>query len=123
MPLRMVSPLSSSVSTWKDGSSWTILLSAMPIFSLAALVLGGDGDGDDRIGEDHGLQGGRVLGVAQGVAGLDVLHADQGDDVAGLGGIDLLAGVGVHLDDAADALGLAGEGVEDRGRPSSGWPE
>jgi hypothetical protein len=46
------------------------------------------------------------------VAGLDVLQPDDGDDVAGLGTESLLAGVGVHLDHAPDALGLAGEGVE-----------
>ena len=55
-----------------------------------------------------------MLGVAEGVTGLGVLHAQQGDDVAGLGRVQFLAGVGVHLDDAADALGFAGEGVQHR---------
>ncbi len=76
------------------------------------LVLGRDGDGDDGIREHHRLEGGRVFLVAEGVAGLDVLEADDGDDVTGLGGVDFVAVVGVHFDHAADALGLAGEGVE-----------
>jgi hypothetical protein len=78
------------------------------------LVAGGDGDGDDRVGEDHGLQGGGVLGVAEGVAGLGTLHAEQGHDVTSLGGLQFRAGIGVHLDDTTDPLGLAGEGIEHR---------
>ena len=46
------------------------------------------------------------------MTGLDVLEADNGDDVTCLGGVDFLAVVGVHFDHAADALGLAGEGVQ-----------
>ncbi len=59
--------------------------------------------------------GSRVAGffsVTQGVAGLHVLHAEHGDDVAGLGAAQFLARVGVHLDNTTDALGLAGKGVE-----------
>ena len=45
-----------------------------------------------------------VVGVGQGVAGEGVLEADRGGDVAGVDLLDLLAVVGVHLEDAADAL-------------------
>jgi hypothetical protein len=36
------------------------------------------------------------------VTGLDVLHTDDGEDVAGLGLLDLVAVVGVHLNHTAD---------------------
>src|SRR5690606_34389307 len=52
-----------------------------------AFVLRRNGDGDHRLGEHHGFQGAGVLDVTQGVTGLHVLHADDGDDVAGLGGV------------------------------------
>ena len=73
------------------------------------------GNRDHRVGEHHGFQGGRVLFVAQGMAGLHVLHAQHRDDVTGLGAFQFLARVGVHLDNAPDALGLAGKGVEHGG--------
>ena len=82
------------------------------LFSVG-LVLRSDGDGDDGIWENHRLEGGGVFLVAKGVAGLDVLESDDGHDVACLGGVDFLAVIGVHLDHAADALGLACEGVQD----------
>ena len=82
------------------------------LFSVG-LVLGSDGDGDDGVWENHRLESGRVFLVTKGVTGLDIFHADDSDDVTGLGGIDFLAVVGVHFDHAADALGLAGERVKD----------
>jgi len=54
-------------------------------FLRAALVLGRYCDRNYRIGEDHGFQGARVFGVAQGVAGLNVLHAHDSEDVPCLG--------------------------------------
>ena len=56
-----------------------------------------------------------MSGVAQGVAGGGVLQADDGGDVAGVHGLDILPVVGVHLKDAADALTLLLGGVEHRG--------
>jgi hypothetical protein len=44
--------------------------------------------------------------VADGVARGDVLEADRGRDVTGADVLDLLALVGVHLEQAADALAL-----------------
>ena len=85
----------------------------MPIFSLLALSLGATATEMTGAGNTIGSS---VAGcfVAQRVAGLHVLQADERDDVAGLRRLDQRAVVGVHLDHAADALGLAGEGVEHR---------
>ena len=63
----------------------------------------------DRFEED------RVAQVAERVAGEGVLQADGGDDGAGVDLLDLLAVVGVHAQEAADALSLAAGGVVDRG--------
>ena len=41
-----------------------------------------------------------------------ILHAEQGDDVARLRRIELLARVRMHFDDTTDALGLAGKRVQ-----------
>ena len=71
---------------------------------LVGLRLRLDRDLDDRLGEGDRLEQDRVLGVAQGVAGEGVLEADDRGDVAGVDLVDLLAVVGVHLEDAADAL-------------------
>ena len=59
---------------------------------------------DDRVREAHGLQDDRGVLGAQGVTGGDVLEADEGVDVAGVGLLhrDLL--VGVHLEELPDAL-------------------
>ncbi len=81
------------------------------LFSVG-LVLRCDGDGNDGIGENHRLKGGRIFLVAKGVTGLNVFESDDGNDVAGLCGVYFLTVVGVHFDHAADTLGLAGEGVE-----------
>ncbi len=82
---------------------------------LTGLGLGLDGHADDGLGELHGLQDDGVLLVAEGVAGGGVLQADHGGDVAGVDGLDVLTVVGVHLQDAADALLLLLGGVE------NGW--
>ena len=69
---------------------------------------------DDRLGEVERLQDDRVAGVAERVTSGRVLQADEGDDVAGVGRFAWLAVVGVHLDDAADALLAVARRVEDR---------
>src|SRR6266568_2545946 len=71
---------------------------------LVALGLRLDGDEDHRLREDHPLQDDLVVLVAEGVAGGGLAQADRGRDVAGEDFLDLLALVGVHLDDTADAL-------------------
>ena len=45
-----------------------------------------------------------VVGIGQGVAGEGVLETDGRGDIAREDLVDLLAMVGVHLEDAADAL-------------------
>ena len=74
---------------------------------LVGLGLRLDGDLDDRLGEGHRLEHDRVLRVGQRVAGEGVLEADGRGDVARVDLVDLLAVVGVHLEDAPDALLLA----------------
>ena len=80
---------------------------------LVGLRLGLDLDLDDRLGEGHRLEDDRVVRIGQRVAGEGVLEADGGGDVAGVDLLDLLAVVGVHLEDAPDALLLALDRVED----------
>ena len=77
-------------------------------FFLVDLGLGLDGHRDDGIREGGGLEQDRVILVAKRIAGGDVLDADDGGDVAGVTGIDVLALVGLNLDEAADALALVG---------------
>ena len=84
-----------------------------PHFLAATLLNGFYRNGDHRVGEDHRLQSGGLLGIAQGVTGLDVLHPHQGHNVASLGRIHFLTGVGVHFYNPTNPLGLAGEGVQD----------
>ena len=91
---------------------------ALPSFSALALSLGATAMEMTGSGNTIGSRVAGLFLVAEGVAGLHVLQADDGDDVTGLGGVDFLAVVGVHFDHAADALGLAGEGVEHGRRPS-----
>ena len=57
---------------------------------LVDLGLGLDGDVDDRLGELERLEHDRVRRVAERVAGLGVLEADAGDDVAGVDGVDVV---------------------------------
>ena len=54
----------------------------------------------------------RLVRVAQGVAGAGILQAGQGDDVAGVGFLDVLAVVGVHQQHAADTFLLVARGIE-----------
>ena len=79
---------------------------------LVGLRLGLDVDLDDRLGEGHRLEDDRVVGIGEGVAGEGVLQADGGGDVAGVDLVDVLAVVGVHLEDAPDALLAVLDGVE-----------
>ena len=75
---------------------------------LVGLRLRLDGDLDDRLGEVDVLELIGALGRAQRVAGRDLLDADGRGDVARVDLVDLLAIVGVHHQDAPDALGAAG---------------
>jgi len=108
----MVWPLSWSVETRKDGSSFASFDRARPSF-LVGLGLRLDRDGDDRLGELHALQDDRMGRITERVAGADVLETGQGDDVAGIGLLDVLAVVRMHQEHAADALLLVAGRVDD----------
>ena len=69
---------------------------------------------DDRLGERDRFEQDRMLFVANRVAGGDVLQADQRADVAGVTNINVLAVIGVHLQQAADALAFVVARVVDR---------
>ena len=73
-----------------------------------------DRDGDDRLGEFHTLERDDVLLVDEAVTRRDVLEADRSSDVAGAHLFELGAVVRVHLQNTADALALALDGVVDR---------
>ena len=68
-------------------------------------------DVDDRLREHHALEDHLRVGHAERVTGRGVLEAHDGDDVTGKGFRDLLAGVGVHLEQATDTLALFLDGV------------
>ena len=104
MPEMTVWPVSSSVRTRNVGSSSDSDLSALPSLSWSLFVFGSmatwmTGSGNSMRSRIDG-----VAAVAQGVAGGRVLEAEAGDDVAGVGHVEVLALVGVHQQDAAEAL-------------------
>ena len=87
------------------------LLQADGQLVLLSLGLGLDGDVDNRIREVHGLEDDGMVLIAKRLAGGGVLQADDGNDVACLAVVDVdLLGC-VHLEQAADALALAADGV------------
>jgi hypothetical protein len=113
MPEMMVCPVSWLLFTLKVGSSSARAISALESLSRSAEVLGSTGHGDDRVGEVHGLQRDGVVLIADGVAGGDVLEADRRADVAAVDDIDLVALVGVHLEEASETVAPLGAGVVD----------
>ena len=122
MPEMMVWPVSSSVRTWKVGSSSDSEKSALHILSWSALVFGSTatwmtGSGNSSSSSTIGVLGSHSVSPVRGV-----LEADAGDDVAGVDGVEVLAVVGVHLEQAADALLVAGAGVADLRRPCRAVP-
>src|SRR5690606_27385576 len=77
-----------------------------------ALVFRLHGDGDYRLREHHGFQSTGVFRITQGVTGLYVLHAHNGDDVTRLSKIQLSALVSVHFTHTTDTFSLTGEAVQ-----------
>ena len=104
MPERMVWPVSGSVWTLKVGSSRISLSSDNAQLFLIALGLRLDRHGDHRRRKFNRLEHDRILLVADRVAGADVLQPDRRRNIAAINLLDLLALVGVHLQQAADAL-------------------
>ena len=107
MPEISVWPVSSLAGDRKVGSSSARRPSAIDIFSWSALVFGSMAT-DDRLGEGDRLELIGASGAAERVAGDDLLDADGRRDVARVDLVDVLAVVGVHHQDAPDALGAAG---------------
>ncbi|OBQ37119.1 MAG: hypothetical protein AN484_25225, partial [Aphanizomenon flos-aquae WA102] len=77
---------------------------------LVTLGVGLDGHRDDGLGEGGLLEDQVVLG-GEGVAGGDVLRADDRADVTGIGDVDFFAVHRTEEDDARDALVLTGARV------------
>ena len=107
MPAMSVSAVSGSVLTRKVGSSSARRCRAMASLSWSAFVLGSiltSMTGSGKVIDSRTIG---MVGIGQRVAGEGVLEADGGGDVARVDLLDLLAVVGVHLEDAPDALLLA----------------
>ena len=78
---------------------------------LIGLGLGLDRDRDHRLGKFHFLEKNRLPFVAKRVAGRGEAQTDGRGDVAGFDLLDVLALVGVHLEQAPEALALALGGI------------
>ena len=68
---------------------------------------------DHRLGEADALQHNRVVRVADRIAGEALLGADHRGNIAGVNRLNILAVIGVHLEDASKALALATGRVKD----------
>ena len=90
---------------------------------LVGLALRLDRLMDDRLGERDRLERDRRLLVAERVAGARVGQADRRRDVARADRVDVLAMVGVHPQDAPDALLASRARVVGRSCPCSSTPE
>ncbi len=80
---------------------------------LVGLGLGLHRLGDHRLREHHALEQDHVVGIAERLARRDFLQAHAGGDVAGAHFLDFRALVGVHLQQAPDAVFLALDRVVD----------
>ncbi|MNL06522.1 hypothetical protein D3C87_1271590 [compost metagenome] len=69
---------------------------------------------DHRFREGHAFEDDDLVGVAQGVARGGLLEAHGRGDIAGAHFLDLVADVGVHLQDAPQPLALGLDRVVDR---------
>ena len=100
----------------EDAESRVFLGEALQCYAHLFLVHLGlrlDGHGNDRLGEGRRLEKDRMVFVAESIARGDVLDADDGRDVARIARVDVLALVGLDLDETADALAFAGARIVD----------
>ena len=81
-----------------DILSWSTL-----VFGSTATWMTGSGNSSDS--STIGWAGSQSVSPV-----LVFLKPDAGDDVAGVDGVDVVLGVGVHLEQAADALLVAASG-------------
>ena len=113
MPAMIVWPVSSSVWTWKVGSSSESELSALPSLSWSFFVLGSIAT--EMTGSGNSMRS-STIGCARSHSVSPVvvcLKPRPGDDVAGVRDVDVLALVRVHAQDATDALLAVLGGVVD----------
>src|SRR5215213_8404157 len=87
---------------------------------LVGAGLGLNGDADDGRRELHRLKDDGLVLVAHSVAGRDLLHAADGDDLAGGRLVDVLALVGVHPQQAPHPLLRPLDGVVGVGAAADG---
>ena len=80
---------------------------------VASLGLRLDGDADNGLRELHGLQNDGMILITQSITSGGVLQTDNGSDITCVAAVDILAVVGVHLQDAAHTLLAVLHGVVD----------
>src|SRR3990167_6018384 len=80
---------------------------------LVGLGFGLNRQFDDRLRKHHAFKDHRLGGVAQRVTGRGVLQADYRDDITGIGFLDILTVIRMHLNHAADAFLLAFDRIEE----------
>src|SRR5699024_2219454 len=76
-------------------------------FFLVGLGLGLDGLRNDRLGELHALKKNVRIQIAKGFTRCDVFQTHDGSNIACVDFLDLVAAVGVHLQNATNAFALA----------------
>ena len=79
---------------------------------LVSLGLRFNGYGNNRIREYHLFQNDRSIFIAERIACGDILEAYRSSDVAGVGNVDFLAVICVHLENAAYTFLLAFGGIQ-----------
>ena len=98
-----------------DGEGGVLLVhagEALGDLVLLAPALGHDGHGVAGLSKGQLLQGDDLAGVAQGIAGLDLLHLADGADVTAAQLLDLGGLLAPHDIQAAQLLGGAGAGID-----------
>ena len=80
---------------------------------VAGLGLRLDGNADNGLGELHGLQNDGMILITQSITSGGVLQTDNSSDITCIAAVDILAVVGVHLQDAAHTLSSVLHGVVD----------
>ena len=123
IPEMMVCPVSASVLTRNDGSSMASFASACPILSWLACVFGSmaiemTGAGNSISSSTTGCFSSQSVSPVRGGA-----QTGGRRDVAAGDLVDVLALVGVHVQEAPDPLALPLDGVVDRRRRRSTLPE
>ena len=82
---------------------------------LVSFGLWFNSNGNDRIREFHFFEDDRMIYIAEGIAGGDILEADCCSDIAGVSAVDFLTMICMHLKDTANAFFLSFGGVQNVG--------